>query len=949
MFRFFAKNRGAISVFLTLILVPTFIFGGVLIDGSRILGAKNLISGAGDLAMNAALSNYHEGLNQTYGLLAMAESAEEVSSIMEDFFRTTLQAVDVSEEDFSKALVYLEFTHDDFHTSDIPGTEIFRTEVFRQEVLEYMKYRAPAMWVDRAIDEKASQLENLEKEKNAADGELTFESGLDDVQEIFDKIKERTDRLERIYPNIKDEKGFDNMLQSARDDYQRQITVLAIAYNGMQEISGKSLKYVNGYDPSGMDTGSLMERMASLACDVSTIDASNASNIIKMLIIENNMAGRDPFEILEGVSKDSDEYWDLVTLIEEYEEARSICSDGFSRTYEQMEEAIKSHYTAGNYQGMNDQRRLAEDGKEASEEIIELIGKLRRALEKSRGDYENWKAAVSELPDGESNSKAGYEENLKEHAGLFDEAEGYLGEFETLIQDNAVFYTEVLEKLDSVTFTGKRLDEEIDSYSRFAGDAAQYGPYADAGEIRSWARDFFDSYQGVESMNLSVDKEDTDVRDNEFVNKMKTYYCNTDSQNPSAAEAASEEWDEEYESVLEDLADLLISEKAPDVRVRDWGDLPSDWLKEREEDDSSKDIKMGGGLSNKERRKEVADGGSGSLNTDNEKISQMSSLAEQMGQKTARDIAPAAVEKIAEPLMLTEYVTGMFTCYTYDLDTEGNELEPEECQSLSGADMSGNILHHGEIEYILWGLSGLRNNVRATKAVIFAVNLIYNMAFSFTNIYLTKDALEIAASFPVGALGKTAIVCALKTMVATIETTKNMIDLMNGKAVPLVKLENKWDTWLMSRPGMQGSAPQSGTPGNTPQLETQAGSKESGTQAGSPQPGTGAGGSNPKAPKKNPLEYTYQDYLWIFVCCKMYIPGFQKSMLARTADCIELNMTNGKEDEENSLRDMFTMVDLEAAVSIDTFFMQRLSGAGYHVQEVDDETFKVKYYGVQGY
>ena len=57
------KNKGAISVFLTLILLPTFIFGGVIIDGSRILGAKNIISGAGDLAMNGALSNYHEELN----------------------------------------------------------------------------------------------------------------------------------------------------------------------------------------------------------------------------------------------------------------------------------------------------------------------------------------------------------------------------------------------------------------------------------------------------------------------------------------------------------------------------------------------------------------------------------------------------------------------------------------------------------------------------------------------------------------------------------------------------------------------------------------------------------------------------------------------------------------------------------------------------------------------
>lgn len=956
MFRFFVKNKGAISVFLTLILIPTFIFGGVLIDGSRILGAKNLVSGAGDLAMNAALSNYHEGLNQTYGLLAMAESAEEVSSIMEDFFRTTLQAVDISEEDFSKALVYLEFTHDDFYVSDVPGTEIFQTEVFRQEVLEYMKYRAPAVWLDRAIGEKAAQLENIEKEKNAADGELKFESGLDDVQEIFDDINECTEVLENVYKYINEETGFNNMLNVAKTDYEKQITVLSIAYCSMEEAQNGNVKSLGSYDPSGMDTRGLMEEMVSLSCDVSHIDADIASNIIKMRIVENNMIGRSAYEILKGVSRNSDEYIELSRLIEDFEAAQAVCSEGISKTRELLEEAVRSHYTttgqktynqqqlqnvirnasanASYFQGMYDQRMLAELGKEKAEKIInELLPKLRHALEKSRADYENWVQSVEELREAGSSNTAQYDENLKEYSGFFDEAEGYLGEFETLIQTNITFYTEVTEKLDTVTFTGKTLDKDITDYSKIEAETRQYGACVSANEILSNAKNFFNSYQDIASgkMNLSINKREIFVSGNEFVEKMKTDYCNTEGSNEAEAQAAAEEWNEEHDSKLEKLKDLLLSEKAPDVNVKEW-DLPSNWLGFREYHndgaegyDGSKDIAMGGGLDSKENRKEVSDGGSDNLNRDNENLNGMSNLAEHMGQKSAGSITATAVEKAAEPLFLTEYVMGMFTCYTYDLDTEGNILGPEECQSLSGADMDGNILKYGEIEYILWGISDLRSNVGATKAVIFAANLVFNLAFAFTNSYIRKDALEIAALFPVGALGKTAIKCALQVMVATIETTKNMLDLMDGKAVPLIKLQDKWDTWIKTKPG--GGAAQ--------------------TPASSPKPGAPTGSPKPDIPIEMP-EFTYQDYLWIFVCVGMYSPK-QDAMLARTADCIELNMTNEKEEEENSLRDMFTMVDLEAAVSIDTFFLQRLSGAGYHVQEVDDETFKIKYYGVQGY
>ena len=46
MSNFCRKHDGAVAVFLTLILIPTFIFSGVMIDGSRILASKNLVSGA---------------------------------------------------------------------------------------------------------------------------------------------------------------------------------------------------------------------------------------------------------------------------------------------------------------------------------------------------------------------------------------------------------------------------------------------------------------------------------------------------------------------------------------------------------------------------------------------------------------------------------------------------------------------------------------------------------------------------------------------------------------------------------------------------------------------------------------------------------------------------------------------------------------------------------------
>ncbi len=80
----------------------------------------------------------------------------------------------------------------------------------------------------------------------------------------------------------------------------------------------------------------------------------------------------------------------------------------------------------------------------------------------------------------------------------------------------------------------------------------------------------------------------------------------------------------------------------------------------------------------------------------------------------------------------------------------------------------------------------------------------------------------------------------------------------------------------------------------------------------------------------------------------MYIPSQQTKLLGRAADCIELNMTDKKAKPENTLKEMHTMISVDASVYIDTFFLQKLGGAGYDVS-YDRDAFKVNYHGIQGY
>lgn len=884
------KCKGAISVFLTLILLPTFIFGGVIVDGSRIMGAKNMISGAGDLAMNAALSNYNADLNEMYGLLAMAKTPEEVEDVMKDFFECTLNAAGVSQEDFNKALIYLELT-DDFSSVSVPESEIYRTEVMRQEIIEYMKYRAPITLTERIIDNEGAleALGNIQKEKNAADGQIKFESEMEDVQKLFDKIKVQTDRLEELSQLVKDEDGQNAMLKHANSSYD-EIAWLTVAYKSMNNCSAS----VDG------DTETLMREMCDHICDVNVIDESDAAKIIHMIKVQNGMKGK-PEDILEGLDPFSEEYQEKRNLINEYESAVENMIEGIHNTEKQLNELVTLEYI-----NLSNQRKWAVEGEECCIELVGedgtggLIQKLEKKFAKLQEEYNTWENAVNELSDGES--KEAYKDNLAEVQGFFKEDGGITG-FKNKIINNKTFYNEVYTQLDLVTFTGKRLDEEIDSKSDFEGMAASDA--VTEGEIKSKGAEFKSNYIDT-VVSLSVDNQE--IESDEFVTLLKENYCKPNEKaNEAEADKAAEAGDKSLEDSLKELeecftsSDVLEGEEKPNIDTMGKGDLPSNWLGLRVVEDETEDNhqpEITSGLSDEGDRKKVSDSGSNGLNTDNSSLESFTSLP---------GLLSKAGAAIAKPLYTTEYIMGMFSYYTCDKEEDGSEID--DPQSLTGQSLKDNAAYRAEVEYILWGSPNVRNNVGITKAIIFTANLVFNMSFVFTNAQLKLQATKTAALFPVPPVGQVAIKCALQVAAAMVQTVKDLLNICDGKAVPLIKQSGDWDTWIPTF-GIE--------------------SLEAGTDT-----------------TKSEGGLTYEDYLWILVCGKSFISSDE--MLARTADCIELNMTDKKSDEENSLKSMFTMVQIEASVSIDTYFLDRLNGAGYDVQKVDEETFKIPYKGIQGY
>lgn len=381
---------------------------------------------------------------------------------MKECFEITLNASGVSGEDFSKALVYLELTGEGFQASDIVDTEIYQTEVLKQEVLEYMKYRAPATLLDRAVEDKVGKLETISEERAAADAELKFEKELNDVQQLLDDLNELADQQKGYVNRIGTAQSLNRLLSDTESNYGK-ITLLAVAHYRLSHCRDKA---------SG-DMKSLMRQMADLSCGVGNITADVASNLIKMKRIVNAMQGQDPEDLLDGLDEDSDEYREIEELIEEYEDAKSVMEEGIENTERQLDKLVKESYNA-----MHEQWECAKDGGENCADILKKITEIRDKLADCKGKYEDWKTAVDNLSNADS--RAAYQDSIDEVAGLFENA-GIIGKYEQKIQNNKTYFDEVAASLDQVTFTGYRVDYDISSKAVFIGEA-DFGRSSQAGK-----------------------------------------------------------------------------------------------------------------------------------------------------------------------------------------------------------------------------------------------------------------------------------------------------------------------------------------------------------------------------------------------------------------------------------------------------------------------------------
>lgn len=218
-------------------------------------------------------------------------------------------------------------------------------------------------------------------------------------------------------------------------------------------------------------------------------------------------------------------------------------------------------------------------------------------------------------------------------------------------------------------------------------------------------------------------------------------------------------------------------------------------------------------------------------------------------------------------------------------DTDGRKYAD---YSLTGVEMSGdvNYLYGAELEYLLGGYSRSVSNLNNTRNIICGVRMTMNFASTYRireiNTAISNIANAAAASVSASGVGaaaaplvRVAVSGALRLAVASLETAADWNCLKNRESVVLFKTdvgELKAADGLASLLGIDLSS---------------------------------SGGG-----KKNSIELSYEDYLYVLIC--LFLDD--NTLLRRTSDLITLNVNQAENGGDELTELDFKMEDTVTAV-----------------------------------
>lgn len=838
---FFYKTRGAISVFLALLTLPFFTFAGVILDGVRLESAKSAVSGAGDLAMNSALSEYDRTLLNVYGLFAMSKTPEELSENLSRYFYNTLSSTQTLESsdsytrNFLNSLAttfsnpnpdtfnnLLDIQGETFKAKGVPGSDLAQPAVMKRQIVEYMKYRGPVS-LGIGFMEKLNILGDTAKQNKAVAAKVEYEKTLDTIQdaceEAYNILKEiPKDPQERISTGSslpKEPEALGAYLQGKLDEmksFMRDGAAYEIAFRGLKT----SLNPLDSSTPPPfkLDSYEYEEPEVSEPEELTVGDTR-----------EDYRTQRDRFNRSYG-ALGIPSTWS--TDIASIDGAKIV---KFAKWHKDNEELLRDTYEATRLFLIARENEPAET--EEEEEEVEEAEQLIRLLEDGLGD-----SLGQTLPLLQDKAEDFYDKANE----IVYQLQKWTKETETQYDDAIADLKDILNKVDELAAKGQSWssansalmdgDIKVNMQQDYKNQAEKLKPETVEKMIEEMEKGkaYFAGLQGLVSnitfyrsamtydSGSGLSLQNGNVSFHNYEGHLPVLVIGDFNGAISAADVALQNSlvcpplsslvplvcivpdetkpEQEFYKYLAIICQKAKASDAAKDKAEEEKDFATDKAKEKPTPENIAEGIIPGLDPNDFKLEElgtedsdIADNAVSNMNTTAQSLSGIDSLLK-------------AGEGLRDKMYLMEYMTTMFSYYTVDKDKGGNVKPAEQVVTLSNVPISAanNKFYKAEVEYLLWGMEDPSSNVNATMAMIFGIRFLLNAVYAFTNAEINNYTLAAATAIAGWTgFGVPIVQTVLKLALAAGESALDLKQLSEGKAVALYKNRN---TWVLSPGGL---------------------------------------------------------------------------------------------------------------------------------------------------
>ena len=262
------RSHGAVTIFLTLILVPCLIFTCAFGDVSRVVLSQSQATAVSDLALYSLMANYDESLKEWYGLVASCQTIDSFYETSANYFKGMMDSHGVDGIASQSLVAFLSAAQSGDLTDflKVEGLDSVKVSavsdgamgsnpaLIEDGIVEFMKYRGPVVIVEEII-ERFKQLDlsgDLDGLKEADENEPVVETKkkyataegemMEDLLHSYLAIKQYVDYRAKngvpVFSKYHDE--YPKMLSLIADDFKNVtdlITKYYAATEGIKDIS----------------------------------------------------------------------------------------------------------------------------------------------------------------------------------------------------------------------------------------------------------------------------------------------------------------------------------------------------------------------------------------------------------------------------------------------------------------------------------------------------------------------------------------------------------------------------------------------------------------------------------------------------------------------------------------------------------------------------------------